>query len=110
MARPAIPCDPRREGLERFLSQGQVEIDSNGVENAIRPCAVGRRNWLFVGHPEAGDHGAILYNLMPSCRLHEINPLDYLRDLLTRLPGAKITEIQEYTPAEWAKAQRQIRR
>lgn len=100
----------RRVGLERFLSQGQVEIDSNLVENAIRPCAIGRKNWLFVGHPEAGDHGAILYSLMASCRLHGINPLEYLQDLLTRLPGAKITEIQQYTPAEWAKARRPVRR
>lgn len=93
----------RREGLSRFLSDGRVEIDSNLVENAIRPCAIGRKNWLFVGHPEAGDRAAIFYSLMASCRRHAINPFEYLRDVLTRLPSAKNTEIAGFTPAAWAK-------
>lgn len=96
----------RREGLTRFLSDGRIEIDSNLVENAIRPCAIGRRNWLFVGHPDAGDRPAVLYSLMASCRLHGINPLDYLRDVLTRLPGAKIADIEKFIPSEWAKTKR----
>jgi hypothetical protein len=96
----------RRTGLSRFVTDGRIEIDSNLVENAIRPCALGRRNWLFVGHPEAGDRPAIFYSLMASCRHHGINPLDYLRDVLTRLPGAKMSEIAEFLPSAWAKAHR----
>ena len=96
----------RRTGLTRFVADGRIEIDSNLVENAIRPCAIGRRNWLFVGHPEAGDRPAIFYSLMASCRRHGINPLEYLRDVLTRIPGAKIADIEKFTPAEWAKARR----
>ena len=100
----------RQHGLKRFLSDGRIAIDSNGVENAIRPCAVGRRNWLFIGHPDAGERSAIFYSLMASCRLHGINPNDYLRDVLSRLPGAMISEIDKFTPAEWAKARKLTRR
>lgn len=96
-------CLERREGLTRFLRDGRIHIDSNLVENAIRPCALGRRNWLFVGHPDAGDRAAIFYSLTASCRLHGINPLEYLKDVFTRLPAAKITEIEKFTPAEWAR-------
>lgn len=103
MAKALDYCLERREGLSRFLGDGRIEIDSNLVENAIRPCALGRRNWLFIGHPEAGDRTAILYSLMASCRLHGLNPYEYLKDVFTRLPAAKITEIEPFTPAEWAK-------
>lgn len=96
----------RREGLSRFLKDGRIEIDSNLVENAIRPCALGRKNWLFVGHPNAGERPAVFYSLMASCRLHEIDPFEYLRDVLTRLPGAKSTDIERFTPSAWAKAKR----
>jgi hypothetical protein len=63
-----------------------------------------KKNWLFVGHPEAGERSAVIYTLVGSCRRHGINPFDYLKDLFTRLPAAKITQIREVTPAAWAKA------
>jgi transposase len=95
-----------RKGLCRFLEDGRLEIDSNLVENAIRPCAVGRKNWLFIGHPEAGDRSAILYSLMASCRLHEINPYDYLKDVFTRIPSATTSQLEQFIPSEWAKTHR----
>jgi len=54
--------------------------------------------------PEAGERSAVIYTLLGSCRRHGINPFDYLKDLFTRLPAAKITQIKEFTPAAWAKA------
>ena len=63
-----------------------------------------KRNWLFVGHPEAGERSAVIYTLLGSCRRHGINPFDYLKDLFTRLPTAKITEIRQFTPSPWARA------
>ena len=75
-----------------------------GIKNAIRPSALGKKNFLFFGHPEAGERSAVIYTLLGSCRRAGINPFDYLKDLLTRLPAAKITEIQQFTPAAWAKA------
>jgi hypothetical protein len=72
------------------------------IENAIRPSALGKKNWLFVGYPEAGERSAVIYTLLGSCRRQGVNPFDYLKDLFTRLPSAKITEIKKFTPSEWA--------
>ncbi len=94
----------RWEALNRFVDDGVLEIDNNILENSIRPSALGKRNWLFIGHPEAGERSAVIYTLLGSCRRHGINPFDYLKDLFTRLPAAKITQIKEFTPAAWAKA------
>jgi hypothetical protein len=94
----------RWEALTRFVEDGRLEIDNNLIENSIRPSALGKKNWLFVGHPEAGERSAVIYTLLGSCRRHGINPFDYLKDLFTRLPAAKITQIKEFTPAAWAKA------
>jgi hypothetical protein len=93
----------RWESFIRFVEDGRLEIDNNLIENAIRPSALGKKNWLFIGHPEAGQRSAVLYTLLASCRRHNINPFDYLKDLFARLPAAKITEIKEFTPATWAK-------
>jgi len=94
----------RWEALTRFVDDRALEIDNNLIENLIRPSAIGKRNWLFIGHPEPGDRSAVIYTLLGSCRRHGINPFDYLEALFTRLPSAKITEIKQFTPSEWAKA------
>jgi transposase len=92
--------------LERFLHDGRVAIDTNRVENAIRPTAIGKKNWLFIGDAEAGHRGAILYTIVESCRRRGIEPLAYLRDVLTRLPKMTTNQVQEITPEAWAKTQR----
>jgi hypothetical protein len=94
----------RWDALTRFIADGTLEIDNNLIENAIRPSALGKKNWLFIGHPEAGERSAVIYTLLGSCRRHGINPSDYLKDLFTRLPAAKIAEIQQFTPRAWARA------
>lgn len=94
-------------GLERFLGDGRLEIDNNLCENAIRPTAIGKKNWLFMGAAEAGQRGAILYSIVESCRRRGIDPLAYLGDVLTRLPTMLVTEVPNVTPQAWAKAQRQ---
>jgi hypothetical protein len=94
----------RWEALTRFVDDGLLEIDNNLIENAIRPSALGKKNWLFIGHPEAGERSAVIYTLLGSCRRRGLNPFDYLKDLFTRLPSAKITEIRRFTPAAWATA------
>jgi transposase len=91
----------RWPALTQFVEDGALEIDNNLIENAIRPSALGKKNWLFVGHPEAGERSAVIYTLLGSCRRHGINPFDYLKELFTRLPAAKITEIQQFTPRAW---------
>jgi len=94
----------RWDALTRFMNDGLLEIDNNLIENAIRPSAIGKKNWLFIGHPEAGERSAVIYTLLGSCRRHGVNPFEYLKDLFTRLPSAKITEIKQFTPSEWVKA------
>jgi hypothetical protein len=94
----------RWSALTQFVEDGTLEIDNNLIENAIRPSALGKKNWLFVGHPEAGERSAVIYTLLGSCRRQGVNPFDYLKDLFTRLPAARITEIKQFTPAAWTKA------
>lgn len=89
-----------------YLEDGRVAIDNNEVENDIRPSAVGKRNWLFVGSPEAGRRGAILYSLLISARNHGVDPQAYLRDVIERLPAAKPTELDPLLPVNWAAAHR----
>jgi len=72
--------------LERFLEHGEVEIDNNLVENAIRPTALGRKNWLFFGSEEAGACSAVIYTLIENCRMHGVEPYTYLKDVLEHLP------------------------
>ena len=83
-----------------------MEIDNNLVENAIRPTAIGKKNWLFIGDAQAGERSAIIYTIIESCRRREIDPYTYLRDILTRLPHMTNRQIPEVTPAAWAKARR----
>jgi len=80
------------------------------VENAIRPTALGKKNWLFMGDADAGERGAIIYTVIESCRRREIDPYAYLRDVLTRLPQMTNRQIPEVTPEAWAKATLQLQR
>jgi transposase len=87
-----------------YLQSGHYEIDNNLVENSIRVPAVGRRRWLFIGHPDAGWRTAVIYSLIVSCRRRGINPQEYLTDVLRRLPAMNITQIGELLPSRWKPA------
>ena len=90
--------------LQEFLKDGRVEIDNNLVENAIRPTAVGKKNWLFIGEAGAGERSAIIFTIIEACRSQKINPYDYLRDLFTRMPTLAASQYDSLTPANWAAA------
>lgn len=94
------------EEVLTYIDHGQVEIDNNGIERDVRPAAVGRKNWLFVGSPEAGNRSAVLYSLLISARHHGVDPEAYLRDLITRLPGCGNQEaaLRQLLPENWAAA------
>ena len=77
------------DALTGYLRDARFQIDNNLVENAIRPTAVGRKRWLFIGHPAAGWRSAVIYSILASCRRRGIDPEDYLTDVLMRLPGHK---------------------
>jgi transposase len=87
--------------LTRYLQDGRLEIDNNLTENAIRPSAVGKKNWLFIGHPEAGWRSAVVYSVIVSCRRRGIDPWEYVRDVLQRLPSMKQSELSTLLPRCW---------
>ena len=89
-----------------YLEDGRIEIDNNLVENAIRPTALGKKNWLFLGDAHAGQRSAILYTMIESCRCRGIDPYAYPRDLFTRLPSMTNWQVKDVTPEAWAKTRR----
>lgn len=95
--------------LNRYVDDGAVEIDNNPIERSIRPTAVGKKNFLFIGHPKAGWRSAVIYSILGSCHRHRINPALYLQDVLSRLPDMKQSEVPSITPQAWAKAHPEAR-
>jgi transposase len=90
--------------LVGYLRDGRFEIDSNLVENDVRPSAVGKKRWLFIGHPEAGWRSAVIYTVIQSCRRYGINPQEYLTDVLGRLPSMTTSQVHELLPHRWCQA------
>ncbi len=76
----------------------------------IRPTAVGKKNWRFIGEAEAGERAATLYTRIESCRSHGLDPVAWLRDVLTRLPTMAVSQISELAPSACAKAARTAKR
>ena len=94
--------------LERFLDHGDVEVDNNLVENAIRPTAIGKKNWLFFGSEAAGTRNAVVFTLVQNCRMHGVNPEEYLKDMLERLPRmTNQDDLNQLTPLNWKKSREQ---
>ena len=90
--------------LTRYLDDGNVPIDNNWAENQVRGWAVGRKNWLFAGSPRAGERAAAIMSLIVSARLNGHDPYAYLKDVLTRLPTQKNSQIAELLPHRWQAA------
>lgn len=87
--------------LTRFLDDGRLPIDNNLVENAIRPVALGRKNWLFAGSPEAAQRMAIIYSLVATCKINAINPYEYFRYILPKVSSYPSHKIADLTPLKW---------
>jgi len=94
------------EALCVYAADGDLAIDNNAAENALRCVAVGRNNWIFCGSDNGGDTAAILFSFMATCRRHEIDPFAYLRDVLTRLPATPINELNQFLPGRWPQSPR----
>lgn len=91
--------------LTAHLHYSHTKLDTNAVENAIRPSKLGAKNWLFVGHPDAGDRPAVLYSLIATCQRYGHNPHAYLTDVLTRLPAMTTKDdLTPLLPASWKPA------
>jgi len=89
------------EKLTVYLDHPQTRIDNNLTEQSIRPCKLGARNWLFIGHPGVGHRSAVIYTLIESCKRHGIEPQAYLNDILSRLPAMTNHAAAELTPDKW---------
>lgn len=91
----------RWTALTRYIQDGRLPLDTNAVENAIRPVALGRRNWLFAGSDNGGQRAAQMYSLISTAKLNGIEPLAYLTDILERLPTARMKDLEAMLPWNW---------
>lgn len=87
--------------LERYAWDGEVEIDNNLIENAIRPVALGRKNYLFAGSHNGARRAAVIYSLVSTAKLHQVEPFAYLKDILTRIATHPYKQIHELLPVNW---------
>lgn len=89
--------------LIRYIDDGQYEIDNNLIENAIRPLAIGRKNYLFAGSNTAAQKAAIMYSLFASCKINDVNPFEWLTDVFTRIADTKPSLMHTLLPNNWVK-------
>jgi hypothetical protein len=88
--------------LTRFLDYPELELSNNRAENSLRPMALGRKNWIHVGSPQAGPKGAAILSIVESCRRLQIPVRDYLADVLPGWAHWSIQHLKDRTPAAWA--------
>lgn len=86
------------DALVRYTENGVLQPDNNALEREIRPIALGRANYLFVGSPRGGQAAATMYSLLGTARLNELNPYDWLRQTLTQLPSCASNRVAELLP------------
>jgi hypothetical protein len=111
---PVLPKSPMGQAITYALNQwdalcvytidGDLNIDNNAAENALRRVAVGRKNWLFCGSDNGGATAAVLFSLIATCQRHKVNPFDYLRDVLTRIAATPISQLDQLLPNRWKSA------
>jgi len=92
------------QALTRYVESGILDIDNNACERAMRPVAIGRRNWLFVGSQRGGNAAATILSLIETCKLHGVEPYAYLADVLQRLPAHPSNRVAELLPFNWKPA------
>ncbi len=88
--------------LRRFLEDGRLRLENNGAERALRPIAAARKSWLFLGSDDHAHAAANLFSLVASCKLHGLDPEDYLRDMIRVMPDWPRERYLELAPLKWA--------
>jgi transposase len=92
------------DGLTRFLDDGRFELDTNPVENAIRPICLTRKNALFAGHEIGAENWALLSSIVATCRLNDVNPVAYLAETLSAIiNGLPQSQIEDLMPWRFRK-------
>ena len=89
--------------LKNYIEHPFARIDNNVAERAVRPLAIGRKNWLFFGSHDGGEAGAILFSLVQTCRGLGVNPREYLEDVMRRIMSHSNQKVYELLPDEWLK-------
>jgi len=95
--------------MARYVTDGRYRIDNNGAENAVRPLALGRKNYLFCRNHEAAYHAAIVYSLLGTCRLWDINPVRWLTDVFSRIQDCSVKHLEELLPHMWTPQEQKVR-
>ncbi len=90
-----------REGPVKMLKDFSGYIDNNGVENSLRPIAIGKKNYLFAGSHHAAYRSGMLYSLLGTCKMHSINPHTWFKDVLQRIASYPINKIHQLLPHHW---------
>jgi hypothetical protein len=94
----------RWEALTRYTTDGRLEMTNNAAERAIRPLAIGRKNWLFAGSDTGGERAALMYTIIETAKLNGLNVETYLADLLARIGDHPASRIDELLPWNWKPA------
>jgi transposase len=84
--------------LVRYTEDGRWEADNNWIENCVRPVAIGRKNYMFAGSHEGAKRAAMMYSFMGSCKLHDVNPYGWLKEVLTKIPDYSVQNLEELLP------------
>lgn len=90
-----------------YVQDGKLMPDNNAIENAVRPLALGRRNFLFAGSHEGAKRMAMIYSFMGTCKMNNVNPQEWLTDVLTRIPSHHASRLDELLPHKWTPSQMQ---
>jgi transposase len=108
---PILPKSPMGQAITYAFNQwdalcvyttdGDLAIDNNASENALRRVAVGRKNWLFCGSDHGGNTAAVLFSLIATCQRHKVEPFAYLRNVLTRIAATPVSRLDELLPGRW---------
>ena len=88
--------------LIRYVDHGDYLIDNNRIENVIRPLALGRKNYLFAGSHDAAQRAAMMYSFFATCKINEVNPYEWLKDVLHRIPDHKVNDMDQLLPQNWS--------
>ena len=91
-------CLPRWDNLINYLHDGSLEIDNNLAENAIRPIALGRKNYLFAGSKRGAERAAMFYSFFGTCKKNDVNPYEWLKKVLEIIPEYKVNKLHELLP------------
>jgi hypothetical protein len=100
----------RPDSLVRYCENGALSIDNNLSEHMVRPVAIGRKNYLFLGSDNGGKAAVVLYSIMASAKANQVEPFAYVRDLLVQLSGATPPQVAALLPDAWLTSHPECRR